>query len=124
MSSRDFGTEVLRVEQAEDVERLDEWIHDAYVEDALEFDAEAQRAVIPFAQESANLSDPLGPEWLEETMVEITSLGGYPVLVIMVAAVVGFLLVSRQAGPRPSSPRRRQRRRACECERRDGSRCR
>jgi hypothetical protein len=73
MSSRDFGTEVLRVEQAEDVERLDEWIHDAYVEDALEFDAEAQRAVIPFAQESANLSDPL-PSMADPVLVERTPL--------------------------------------------------
>jgi undecaprenyl-diphosphatase len=65
-------------------------------------EAEAERvdsALLLMFRNPADLSDPIGPEWLEETMVEITSLGGYPVLVIMVAAVVGFLLVSRKFGP-------------------------
>lgn len=48
-----FGVEVLRVQRPEEVGQLDWWIHDGYVEDAIEFDAEAQRAVIPFGQESA-----------------------------------------------------------------------
>lgn len=47
----------------------------------------------------ADISDPLGPAWLERTVLEITTLGGYPVLVTLVSAVVGFLLVSRKFGP-------------------------
>lgn len=47
----------------------------------------------------ADLSDPLGPAWLEETAVEITALGGYPVIVLTLAAVIGFLLVTRRPGP-------------------------
>lgn len=46
------GTEVLRIQRPEDVSNLDAWIHDAYLEDALQFSAEVGRAVIPFAQES------------------------------------------------------------------------
>lgn len=44
-------------------------------------------------------STPLGPEWLREAMIEITSLGGYPLLVIIVALVIGFLMISRLFGP-------------------------
>jgi undecaprenyl-diphosphatase len=47
----------------------------------------------------ADIADPLGPPWFEETMAEITALGGYPVLVVLVAAVVGYLLVVRHFGP-------------------------
>ena len=46
-----------------------------------------------------DLSQTIGPAWLEETMVEITALGGYPVLVLLVSAVIGFLLVSGRRGP-------------------------
>lgn len=46
-----------------------------------------------------DVSRPLGPPWLRETMTEITSLGGYPVLIILVGVVVGFLLVSKKYGP-------------------------
>lgn len=47
----------------------------------------------------ADVTDPLGPPWLEETVTEITSLGGYPILVAVVAAVIGYLLVVRMFGP-------------------------
>jgi hypothetical protein len=46
------GTEVLRVQSPEEFPQLDDWIHDAYLEDALQFSAETARAVVPFAQES------------------------------------------------------------------------
>lgn len=47
------GTEVARIQSPEDVSQLDDWIHDAYLEDALQFSAETARAVLPFAQESS-----------------------------------------------------------------------
>ena len=47
----------------------------------------------------ADVADPLGPPWLEETMAEITSLGGYPILIVLVVSVVGFLLVAQKRGP-------------------------
>lgn len=46
----------------------------------------------------ADISDPLGPPWFEEFVTEITSLGGYPILIALVVAVVGFLLVIRRFG--------------------------
>lgn len=42
---------------------------------------------------------PIGPEWLKETAAEITALGGYTVVFVLVASVIGFLLVSRKYGP-------------------------
>lgn len=42
---------------------------------------------------------PLGPPWLPEAAAEITALGGYPVIVLTVLAVVGLLLVTRRYGP-------------------------
>lgn len=38
--------------------------------------------------------DPLGPEWLEQMAVDITSLGGYTVLTALVGLVAGFLLLT------------------------------
>lgn len=42
-----------------------------------------------------DLSDPLGPAWLEEAVRDITALGGVAVLTLITMAVVGFLLVAR-----------------------------
>ena len=39
-------------------------------------------------------SIPIGPPWLKEAMRDITALGGTSVLVVVVAAVLGFLAVS------------------------------
>lgn len=50
-------------------------------------------------RDSADRSDPIGPPWFEEAVTEITSLGGYPILAVMLATVVGFLLVARRRGP-------------------------
>ena len=61
--------------------------------------AHYDEALLLFFRDPADRSHPVGPGWLEQTMTEITSLGGYPVLVIMVGAVIGFLLVSRKFGP-------------------------
>lgn len=36
---------------------------------------------------------PVGPDWLHEAALDITALGGAPVLVLTVAAIVGFLLL-------------------------------
>lgn len=46
----------------------------------------------------ADMADPLGPAWLEEFMIELTALGGYPLLSLIVVAVAGFLVVSGRYG--------------------------
>lgn len=55
--------------------------------------------VLMLFRNPADISDPLGPAWFEETMAEITALGGYPVLVVLVGVVIGYLLVAHRYGP-------------------------
>jgi undecaprenyl-diphosphatase len=43
-----------------------------------------------------DLSDPIGPAWLEFVYRDITSLGGAAVLTLMTAIVVGFLVVDEK----------------------------
>ena len=57
------------------------------------------RRLLLFFRDPADTSQQIGPEWLKQTVIEITALGGYPILVMIVGAVVGFLLVSRRFGP-------------------------
>jgi undecaprenyl-diphosphatase len=40
-------------------------------------------------------ADPIGPRWVEEAARDVTSLGGYTVLTLLVAGVVGYLLMAR-----------------------------
>lgn len=64
-------------------------------------DGELERfdtALLLYFRQPGNLAAPLGPHWLQQTMLEITALGSYPVLVTLVAAVAGFLLVARNYG--------------------------
>ncbi|WP_420407065.1 phosphatase PAP2 family protein [Hoeflea sp.] len=43
-------------------------------------------------------SVPLGPPWLQETAVEITAIGGYPLIILTLAAVAGFFVVTKRYG--------------------------
>lgn len=43
-----------------------------------------------------NLEVPIGPPWLPEAVRDVTSLGGYTVLVLVTLAVVGFLELDRK----------------------------
>lgn len=44
-----------------------------------------------------DISDPIGPRWLEELMRDLTALGGYGVLILCTGAVTGYLLLQRKA---------------------------
>lgn len=46
-----------------------------------------------------DLNDPVGPPWFAETVLEVTALGGYPLILIIMIAVIGFLCVARLFGP-------------------------
>lgn len=50
-------------------------------------------------RQPSDVSAPIGPSWVAQSVVEITTLGGYPVLVTLVTAIAGFLLVYRKFGP-------------------------
>ncbi|MBS7704273.1 phosphatase PAP2 family protein [Chelatococcus asaccharovorans] len=45
-----------------------------------------------------DLADPIGPQWLEIGMRDITSLGSIPVLALIVAVVIGYLVLARKPG--------------------------
>jgi hypothetical protein len=64
------GAEALRVSRADEVPQLTAWVHDAWLEDAIQFSAETRRAVIPFLQESA--WGDLHPSMADPTLVKKT----------------------------------------------------
>jgi undecaprenyl-diphosphatase len=43
-------------------------------------------------------SQPLGPAWLQETALEITAIGGFPLIVLTLVAVAGFFIVTKRYG--------------------------
>lgn len=51
-------------------------------------------AVLLALRNPADLSDPLGPPWLEEMMRDLTALGGTAVLTLVTVAVAGFLILT------------------------------
>lgn len=40
----------------------------------------------------------IGPAWLQETALEITAIGGYPLIILTLAAVCGFFIVTKHYG--------------------------
>jgi len=57
--------------------------------DTLAFDTRILQAL----RDPADPSQPRGPAWIENVLLDLTALGGSTVLVLVVAAVVGFLLL-------------------------------
>lgn len=47
-------------------------------------------------RDPADVSDPIGPKWIEELMRDFTALGGYGLLTVWTLAVAGYLLLQRQ----------------------------
>jgi undecaprenyl-diphosphatase len=45
-----------------------------------------------------DISQPVGPEWVQEAGRDMTALGGVAFLTLMTAAVTGYLLISRKLG--------------------------
>jgi len=54
------------------------------------------RWVLLALRNPGDLSDPIGPAWLELVYRDITSLGGAAVLTLMTAIVIGFLIVDEK----------------------------
>jgi undecaprenyl-diphosphatase len=57
---------------------------------------ESERHVLLALRDPENLSDPWGPAWFEEIAAEISALGGYTILVTIVALVLVTLLLLRK----------------------------
>ncbi|MET0282042.1 MAG: phosphatase PAP2 family protein [Steroidobacteraceae bacterium] len=51
------------------------------------------RQILLGLREPTDLANPIGPDWLRHTAVDLTSLGGHSVLTALVLLVAGFLLL-------------------------------
>ena len=60
--------------------------------DATKFD----QTILLFFRSASDVSDPIGPPWTEEMARDITALGSYAVLTILLFAVVIYLFMARQ----------------------------
>ncbi len=66
-------------------------------EEVLEGDSSAfDRTVLLALRNPADLADPLGPPWLEEAARDITALGSYSVLGLLIGAAAVYLLMVRR----------------------------
>lgn len=54
------------------------------------------RRILEAFRVPGDLSDPLGPVWLEQAVRDVTALGGSTILTLILVAVVGFLLLERK----------------------------
>jgi undecaprenyl-diphosphatase len=52
--------------------------------------------VLTFLRNAENYEQPRGPEWLYSVVRDYTSLGGGPVLMLLIAGVLGFLLLKKE----------------------------
>ena len=55
-------------------------------------------AVLLVLRDRINLSDPIGPAWLQIMFRDITSLGGHAVVTLISLAVIGYLLMDGKRG--------------------------
>jgi undecaprenyl-diphosphatase len=51
------------------------------------------REILLALRTRGDLTDPIGPDWLQRAATDITSLGSHAVLILLVAIVAGFLLI-------------------------------
>ncbi|HSC66415.1 MAG TPA: phosphatase PAP2 family protein [Cellvibrio sp.] len=73
------------------------WVFASLTELALEdHPHELDRALLLSMRNPADLSDPLGPGWVEEIGRDFTALGGNAVLILLTIAVIGYLLLDRK----------------------------
>ena len=56
------------------------------------------RAILLLFRNPADISDPIGPVWLESAVRDVTALGGTVVITIVTLGAAGFLLLSGQRG--------------------------
>jgi undecaprenyl-diphosphatase len=67
-------------------------------EEVAEGDTSAfDRAILLALRENADKADPIGPMWVEEAARDITALGSFSVLGLILCAIVGYLYLSGRA---------------------------
>jgi undecaprenyl-diphosphatase len=68
-------------------------------EEVLEGDANRfDQAVLLALRDAVDTANPLGPPWLEEAARDVTALGSYSILGIVVVAVIAYLLLIQRGG--------------------------
>jgi undecaprenyl-diphosphatase len=73
------------------------WIFIEVAEEVMEGETRAiDRALLLGLRNPANLSDPIGPLWLEEAIRDCTALGGVALLSLVSLAVIAQLILSRK----------------------------
>jgi undecaprenyl-diphosphatase len=71
------------------------WAFVELADEVVEGEAAAfDRAVLSMLREAGDLSDPIGPTWVEEAVRDITGLGGTAILTLIGLAVVGYLALT------------------------------
>jgi undecaprenyl-diphosphatase len=58
--------------------------------------AAMDRALLLALRDPANLADPIGPSWIEESARDITGLGGYAILGMLAVSTVVYLLMAKK----------------------------
>src|SRR5687767_6712577 len=56
------------------------------------------RAVLMSFRTPGNPADLIGPDWFEEMVRDVTALGSYAFVIIIVTAAIGYLLLMRKYG--------------------------
>lgn len=56
------------------------------------------KLILQAFREAANSAVPIGPAWLQTTMIDITALGGVTILTLLTVLTAGYLLASRKTG--------------------------
>ena len=69
------------------------WAFIEIADEVVEGSTAAVDRMLILALRSADLSDPIGPSWLEEMMRDFTALGGVGVLALITVAAIGYLLI-------------------------------
>jgi undecaprenyl-diphosphatase len=68
------------------------WIFVVIAGEVIEGDTESfDRAILLSLRNPANLADPIGPSWVEETARDFTGLGGHPILALVTFGVAVYL---------------------------------
>lgn len=69
------------------------WAFVEIADEVIEGDAHAIDTSILLAMRTADPADPVGPGWVEEMMRDFTALGGVAVLIVIMAAAIGYVLL-------------------------------
>ncbi len=72
------------------------WVFIELTDEVIEGSTDAfDRWAVMSLREKSDLSDPIGPTWMEEAGRDVTALGGIAVMLIAIVTAAGFLAISR-----------------------------